>query len=52
MVPYQAIFFDFDYTLGDATPSILAGFAYGLDQLGWPAPDADEIRRTVGYPLE
>ena len=52
MLPYQAIFFDFDYTLGDATPSILAGFAYGLDQLGWPVPEAEEIRRTVGYPLE
>ena len=29
---YKAVFFDFDYTLGDATEAIVAGFnAQGLD---------------------
>ncbi len=36
---YRAICFDFDYTLGDSTDSIVAGFQYGFTRLGWPAPD-------------
>lgn len=35
---YRAICFDFDYTLGDSTDSIVAGFQYGFTRLGWPAP--------------
>ena len=27
---YQAVIFDFDYTLGDATEAIYAGFVHGL----------------------
>ena len=34
----KAIFFDFDYTLGDATEAIVAGFLYGFQQMGLPAP--------------
>lgn len=49
---YQAICFDFDYTLADCTDSIAAGFRHGLTQLGWPAPDREAVRRTVGYLLE
>ncbi len=49
---YQAVCFDFDYTLGDCTDSIVAGFQYGLTGLGWPAPDRDSVRKTVGYLLE
>jgi phosphoglycolate phosphatase len=49
---YRAICFDFDYTLGDATYSILAGARHALEGLGWPAPGEEEVRRTVGYTLE
>lgn len=49
---YKAVCFDFDYTLGDCTESIVAGFQYGLTQMGWPVPDRDTIRATVGYSLE
>ena len=49
---YRAICFDFDYTLGDSTDSIVAGFQHGLTKLGWPAPDRETVRKTVGYLLE
>ena len=49
---YRAICFDFDYTLGDSTDSIVAGFQYGFTRLGWPVPDRETVRRTVGYLLE
>ncbi len=47
----QAVLFDFDYTLGDATDSIVAGFQYAMTRLGWPAPDRETVRHTVGYML-
>ena len=46
MQPYRAVCFDFDYTLADATDSIVAGFQHGFTQMGWPAPD----RETVLFP--
>ena len=49
---YRAVCFDFDYTLGDATDSIVAGFQYGMTQLGYPAPEVDAVRKTIGYMLE
>ena len=49
---YQAVFFDFDYTLGDATAYIYEGFAYAFSQMGYPAPGLEEVRRTVGHILE
>lgn len=49
---YRAVCFDFDYTLGDSTDSIVAGFQHGLTTLGWPAPDRETVRKTVGYLLE
>lgn len=49
---YQAVFFDFDYTLGDGTEAIVAGFRYAFERMGWPEPGYDEVRRTVGMPLE
>ena len=36
---YPAVLFDFDYTLGDATDAIVAGFAAGFAALGLPEPD-------------
>lgn len=52
MRPYRAVCFDFDYTLGDSTDSIVAGFQHGFTQLGWPAPDRETVRATIGYLLE
>lgn len=49
---YRGIFFDFDYTLGDATDSIVAGFQNAFFKMGRPVPDRDAIRATVGYLLE
>ena len=49
---FKAVCFDFDYTLGDCTDSIVAGFQYGLTGLGWPVPDREAVRRTVGFLLE
>ena len=52
MRPYACVCFDFDYTLGDSTDAIVAGFRYGLTQLGWPEPDREAVRATIGYLLE
>lgn len=52
MKQYQGVCFDFDYTLGDSTDSIVAGFQYGLTQMGWPAPDREAVKATIGYLLE
>ena len=52
MCPYKAVCFDFDYTLGDCTESIVAGFQYALPAMGWPEPDRETVRGTVGYLLE
>lgn len=48
---YKGLFFDFDYTLGDATEAIVAGFVYGLYTMGYPLPTRKEIRGTVGLVL-
>ena len=49
---YKAVIFDFDYTLGDATDAIYAGFKAGMTALGQPVPDRETVRRTVGMVLE
>lgn len=49
---FKAVCFDFDYTLGDSTDSIVAGFQHGLTGLGWPAPERETVRSTIGYLLE
>lgn len=49
---FKAVCFDFDYTLADCTDSIVDGFVHGLTGLGWPAPEREAVRGTVGYLLE
>ncbi len=50
---YKGIFFDFDYTLGDATEAIVAGFLYGLHTMGYETmPTREDIRHTVGLVLK
>lgn len=45
---YQAVFFDFDYTLGDATEAIHQAFVHALTTMGYPAPDRESVRHTIG----
>lgn len=49
---FKAVLFDFDYTLGDATESIVAGFRHAFEKMGLPEPAEDAVRRTVGYLLK
>jgi len=49
---YQAVIFDFDYTLGDATASIYEGYCHGMAKMGYSQPELEAVRRTVGYMLE
>lgn len=44
----QAVIFDFDYTLGDATEAIYAGFCHAFTTMGYPAPGLEEVRGTIG----
>lgn len=48
---YRAVLFDFDYTLGDATEAIVAGFQHAFPIMGHPVPDRESIRHMVGYHL-
>lgn len=49
---FKAVLFDFDYTLGDATESIVAGFRHAFEKMGLPQPTEEAIRGTVGYVLK
>ncbi len=49
---YRAVCFDFDYTLGDSTDCIVAGFQHAMTRMGWPAPDRETVRGTIGFLLE
>ncbi|MCD8046985.1 MAG: HAD family hydrolase [Clostridiales bacterium] len=52
MAFYEGVFFDFDYTLGDATECIQAGFYGAFGEMGLPRPDGEAVRRTIGMTLE
>ncbi len=45
---YKAVIFDFDYTLGDATDAIFAGFTHAFTTMGLTVPDREAVRHTVG----
>lgn len=49
---YQAVLFDFDYTLGDSTGPIAMGYRGGLTAMGWPAPTVEQVRPTIGHTLQ
>lgn len=49
---FKAVLFDFDYTLGDATESIVAGFRHAFEKMGLPEPTEAAVRSTVGYLLK
>lgn len=48
---YEAYIFDFDFTLADATPGIVASVNYALSALGFSDSSTEEIRKTVGMSL-
>ena len=49
---FKAVVFDFDYTLGDSTGPIVAAATAAAMDMGWPAPDREAVRLTIGYTLE
>lgn len=49
---YQAVLFDFDYTLGDSTEPIVSSFTAALLEMGWPAPEREAVRLTIGHTLQ
>lgn len=48
---YKAVLFDFDYTIGDSTKPIVESYTAALTAMGFPAPEREAVRRTVGYTL-
>ena len=48
---YKGVFFDFDYTLGDSTAAILIGYQRGFSAMGWPEPELEQVRPTIGMTL-
>lgn len=48
---YQAVIFDFDYTLGDSTPGIVQSVGFALSKLQEEPKSAEAIRRTIGLSL-
>jgi phosphoglycolate phosphatase len=49
---YQAVVFDFDYTLGDSTEGILSSVRYGMERLGRGPMERESVRRTIGLSLQ
>lgn len=48
----RTILFDFDYTLADSSPGVIASANFALQALGLPPAAPDAIRRTIGLSLE
>jgi phosphoglycolate phosphatase len=51
MSGYEAVIFDFDFTLADSFRGIVECANHALQVMGLPPTTPDEIRRTVGYSL-
>ncbi len=49
---YSTFIFDFDYTLADATNGIVSSFNYAFSKLDIPLSNRENIKRTVGLPLD
>ncbi|MHB9031569.1 MAG: HAD family hydrolase [Anaerolineae bacterium] len=50
-VTWRAILFDFDYTLVDSSPGIIACANYALREMGLPDAAPERIRSTIGLTL-
>ena len=48
----QGVLFDFDYTLGDCTEAIVESIRAAFRELGYPPPETEAIRATVGLMLD
>jgi phosphoglycolate phosphatase len=48
---FQAIIFDFDYTLADSSRGAIACINFALGELGLPAVSAEAAKRTIGLSL-
>ncbi len=48
----MTILFDLDGTLIDSTDAILEGFEVAYDTFGKTAPDSEDIKSLIGYPLD
>lgn len=48
---FNAVIFDFDYTLGDSSTGIIESINYALGRLGLPTATSDAIRGTIGLSL-
>jgi len=51
MSGYEAVIFDFDFTLADSFKGIVQCANHALHVMGLPPTTPDEIRKTVGYSL-
>lgn len=51
MSGYEAVIFDFDFTLADSFRGIVECANHALRAMGLPQATPEEIRRTVGYSL-
>src|SRR5438034_4235431 len=51
MASFQAVVFDFDYTLADSSAGVIECVTRALDQLGFSIPSRDRIHQTIGLSL-
>ena len=51
MEKFQAVVFDFDYTLADSSPAVIECANTALQGMGLPPASGDAIRRTIGLSL-
>ncbi len=49
--PLQAVIFDFDYTLADASDAIVHCVQHAFASLGWIEPEPSAVRATIGLTL-
>lgn len=49
---YEAVIFDYDFTLGDSAYGIAVSCNYALGKLGYTEKTGNEIRRTIGLSLK
>lgn len=49
---FEAVIFDFDYTLGDSTKGICTSINYALTQLGYEPSELESIRKSIGLSLK
>ncbi len=49
---YQGYLFDFDYTLANSEKGIVGCFQRTMEKLGYAPRPVDEIRQTIGLPME